>query len=102
MYSCCLQDQPLHMLFSRAQELFAQAELGSEPAAAGARDLLDQCGVAVDRLAIFSGCELCGTRNSQGSSVCEEPPVHRCMFQLSSAMAGSTKAAHRLLRNFVA
>ena len=57
-----LQDQPLHRLFARAQELFAQAELGSEPAAAGTRDLLDQCAVAVDRLAIFSGCELVGTR----------------------------------------
>lgn len=80
MYSFCLQDQPLHRLFARAQELFAQAELGSEPAAAGARDLLDQCAVAVDRLAIFSGCKLAGTRDSQGSSVHEELPVHRCMF----------------------
>lgn len=50
-----LQGQPLQVLFARAQELFAQAESGSEPAAAEAADVLANCAAAVDRLALFSG-----------------------------------------------
>lgn len=58
--SYVMQGQPLQALFARAQELFAQAESGSEPAAAEAANVLGQCTVAVDRLALFSGyMQLC-------------------------------------------